>query len=101
MPAKTESKCFTAAYKSPDNAPFELTKSLATPSTGSVPDKTKYLEALGKAVIEARDEINRQLSSRMEEDKARGAVAGNADGKSAVNEDEEEENYGEEAQEED
>lgn len=86
----------TAAYTSPANDPFSLTASIPAPPSGSVADKTAYLEALRGAVADAQDQVNKALTQRMEEDKARDGAA-----KPAVDEDKEEQNYGEEVQDED
>ncbi|RKU43945.1 hypothetical protein DL546_002788 [Coniochaeta pulveracea] len=68
----------SATYTSPTNAPFSVTKSLTVP-----------------AVAEVQNEVNRELTARMEEDKARDASA-----KAGVDDAKEEENYGEEVVEE-
>lgn len=84
----------TARYASPANAAFAVETAL--PSTG---DKTSYLGALRAAVTDAQATINKELTARMEEDKARDA--GGAAAAAAVDDAKEEENYGEEVQEED
>ncbi|KAJ6440803.1 small nucleolar ribonucleoprotein complex component (Utp5) [Purpureocillium lavendulum] len=100
----------TATYTSPANEGFAVSKSIAAPATSSdgasaadnaaaVDEKSRYLEALRAAVAETQDRVNKELTARMEEDKARDAAAG-AGNKLAVDEDKEEENYGEEVQEE-
>lgn len=82
----------TASYSSPTNAPFTLTQLLPSPT-----DKTAYLAALRKATSEIQENINKELTSRMEQDKTL------ADGpsKAAADEAKEEDNYGEEVPEED
>jgi hypothetical protein len=90
----------TASYKSPTSEPFAVTHALpAPPANPSVADKTQRLAALRAAARATQAEINQQLTRRMEEDKARDAASkpGPARG---VDEDKEEENYGEEVQEE-
>lgn len=93
----------SASYTSPTNAPFTLTHALEAPTSGtinpSVPDKTKYLAELRQATATMQEQINKELTQRMEEDKA---VEATKNGKAAhgVDEAKEEENYGEEAQEE-
>ncbi|KAK2612819.1 hypothetical protein QQS21_001099 [Conoideocrella luteorostrata] len=90
----------TAAYKSPDNESFTITKVLPAMQSASVEDKTTYLGAVRKAVTETQEQINKELTARMEEEKIRGATSGLAT-KLGADEDKEEENYGEEAQYED
>ncbi|GJN78001.1 gon7 family domain-containing protein [Purpureocillium lilacinum] len=92
----------TATYTSPTNAPFAITKTIPAPTTTSsssaaAADKSRYLEALRGAVAETQDQVNRELTARMDEDKARDGTASAA----AVDEAKEEENYGEDVQEED
>jgi len=79
----------TATYSSPTNAPFTLTQTLPAPT-----DKTAYLAALRKATSEMQSQINKELTSRMEDDK-------DVTAKSGVDEAKEEDNYGEEVPEED
>lgn len=86
----------TASYQSPTSEPFTITNSLPAPPSTSVADKTQYLSALRQAISSAQDQINKDLTSRMEQDKAR---EGNAT--KGVDEAKEEENYGEEVQDED
>jgi hypothetical protein len=69
-----------------------------------VADKTAYLIALRAATTELQSQINTELTARMDEDKAReaaGKESGGDETKKVVDEDAEEENYGEEVQEED
>lgn len=90
-----------ATYTSPDNEHFTITKNIPAPPSSSVQDKTQYLEALRRAVAETQDQVNKELTARMEEDKARETPAGgSAAAKLGADEDKEEENYGEEVQEE-
>ncbi|KAM0515054.1 hypothetical protein ACHAPE_006377 [Trichoderma viride] len=85
----------TASYSSPSSAPFSISKSIPAPPTPLDPaGKSTYLESLRASVAAAQDQINKELTTRMEEDKAREG------GPAAVDEDKEEENYGEEVQEE-
>lgn len=80
----------TASYTSPISAPFSISHPLPTfPSTTT--DKTSYLATLRASVASTQDTINKELTDRMEQDKARDAAA----------EAKEEENYGEEVVEED
>ncbi|KAL0940612.1 gon7 family protein [Colletotrichum truncatum] len=86
---------FSAVYKSPANEPFTYSESLPAPPSSGVSDKTAYLSSLRKAINSAQESINKELTARMEEDKAREADKGGS--KAAVDEALEEENYGEEA----
>lgn len=99
-PPKTETTTtmtLSATYASPTNAPFTAAHDLAAPPSGTadptVEDKTAYLAALRAAVATLQDDVNRELTRRMDEDKAREAGPG-----AAVDEAKEEENYGEEEQ---
>lgn len=93
----------SATYTSASNAPFTITQDLDAPPSGitnpTVPDKTKYLTDLRQATAAMQEQINKELTQRMEEDKAAEATKS---GKTTngVDEAKEEENYGEEAQEE-
>ena len=92
----------SATYNSPTNAPFTVTHKLPTPPTSNTKDKTSYLSALRKATSEMQETINKELTQRMEEDKAREAATANGNGTKAkgVDEAKEEDNYGEEVAEE-
>jgi hypothetical protein len=85
----------SATYTSPTNAPFSVTKSLSSPVSNDINARTTYLASLRKAVAEVQKEVNKELTARMEEDKARDASA-----KADVDDAKEEENYGEEVVEE-
>ncbi|KAH7248070.1 hypothetical protein B0J15DRAFT_551725 [Fusarium solani] len=81
----------TADYSSPLSEPFTVSHTLpAISSSPSTADKTSYLEALRASIADTQATINKELTARMEQDKARDAAA----------EAKEEENYGEEVQEE-
>lgn len=99
MASDNQNMSLTGTYSSPTNAPFTTTQELQAPSSGTVnptvPDKTKYLSDLRKAVATMQDQVNKELTSRMEDDKAREA---GKNGKPLVDDAEEEENYGEEVQ---
>lgn len=104
MASSTSQKLsLTATYQSSSNAPFTLTHDLEAPPSGivnpSVPDKTKYLTDLRQATSAMQEQINKELTQRMEEDKAAEATK-NGTTTNGVDEAKEEENYGEEAQEE-
>lgn len=88
----------SATYQSSGNASFTFTRKLPAPSTEKTSDRTAYLDALRKAATEMQEQINKELTLRMEEDKAREAEG--TKGK-AVDDAKEEDNYGEEMVEED
>jgi hypothetical protein len=92
----------SATYQSPTNEPFKHVQKLPAPATTKTTDRTAYLAALRKATAEMQETINKELTSRMDEDKAREAAA---NGISKVNgakvdEAKEEDKYGEEVAEE-
>ncbi|KAK3954696.1 EKC/KEOPS complex, subunit Gon7 [Pseudoneurospora amorphoporcata] len=102
------STTFTAIYtNSTSLSPsFSLTKHVPTTTSTSSPmttsDRAKYLHELRQIAATFQDDINRELTQRMEEDNKRAAAA--SGGKSKAEEEEaakEEENYGEEVVEED
>lgn len=99
MASNSQKLSLTGSYSSPTNAPFTTTQVLQAPPSGTinptVPDKTKYLSDLRKAVATMQDQVNKELTQRMEEDKAKEA---GKNGKPAVDDAKEEENYGEEVQ---
>ncbi|OAA49131.1 EKC/KEOPS complex, subunit Gon7 [Beauveria brongniartii RCEF 3172] len=97
-PATTTANTLTASYTSPTNEAFAITTPLPSSSSSSSPDKTSHLGALRVAVADAQDTINKELTARMEEDKARDASAAGA-AAVAIDDAKEEENYGEEVQE--
>jgi hypothetical protein len=90
----------TVGYKSPTNEPFSVAHTIPAAAPANVEDKKRYLESLRDAVAATQDEVNKELTKRMEEDKARDA-ASKPNSARNIDEDKEEENYGEEAQEED
>lgn len=102
MATNNQKLSLTGTYSSPSNAPFTTTHDLQAPASGTVnptvADKTKYLSDLRKATAAMQDQINKELTQRMEEDKAREA---GKNGTVAADDAKEEENYGEEVQEED
>lgn len=93
----------SATYSSPNDESFHHEASL--PAVGSASDpasKSAYLASLRQAVETAQADINRELTKRMEDEKARDAAANSTGGKAnAVDEAKEEENYGEEIPEDD
>ncbi|KAL2265356.1 hypothetical protein VTJ83DRAFT_6456 [Remersonia thermophila] len=94
----------SATYASATNDPFAFSTpiSISPAATGAtaLERKTAFLSTLRKSVSALQADINRELTARMEEDKAREAAqagGGKGAGKGAVVDDEkEEENYGEE-----
>ncbi|KAJ4311825.1 hypothetical protein N0V84_010242 [Fusarium piperis] len=81
----------TANYSSPLSESFNASHTLPTiSSSSSTADKMAFLKALRASIADTQAMINKQLTARMEQDKARDAAA----------EAKEEENYGEEVQEE-
>lgn len=109
---------YTNASTTAPSEPFTLTQTLPTlPSSSSGPP-TEYLRALRDAVTQTQSQVNEALTSRMDEDKRRdaeaalaagGATAAGAGGKSnkrkkgkaEIDEEAEEQNYGEEVVDED
>lgn len=83
----------TASYTSALSAPFSIIHSVPDPPSSSVADKSQNLASLRASIAATQDEVNKELTARMEEDKLRDAKAG-------VDEAKEEENYGEEVVEE-
>lgn len=95
--ATTDQATLSATYSSNTNAPFTVGLPLTAPrDSATVASKTKYLSELRQSVISMQGQINRELTARMEEDKARDASAAAATGAKVVDDEKEEENYGEE-----
>ena len=96
----------SATYKSPTNEDFSLSATLPLPPSNHPEARKSYLKELRQAACQIQEQVNKELTARMEDDKARSsagddsgaAAATNANG---VDEAKEEENYGEEAQGED
>ena len=89
----------SATYNSPANTPFTVSQSIQAPSADGVEDRTNYLAGLRKAVLSAQQQINVELTARMDDDKSReadNAATASKKLKSAVDEAKEEDNYGEE-----
>lgn len=82
-----------ATYSAPDAEPFAYEVPVAPPSSSSPADKAASLAALRSAITQVQADINRQLTANMEADKARDA---SRTGKPVVDDEKEEENYGEE-----
>jgi len=93
----------TATYQSPNNAAFTHSQKLPTPPISKTSDRTAYLGLLRKATADMQEAINKELTARMEEDKARefGGTNGATKAQGVVDEAQEENNYGEEVAEED
>jgi hypothetical protein len=86
----------SATYQSPTNEAFTATHNITAPSSDAPADRTTYIAAVRKATVTLQEQINTELTLRMEEDKARGVDA-KAKG---VDEAKEEDTYGEEVPEE-
>jgi hypothetical protein len=88
----------SATYASPVSDPFTATQKLPALASSSTTDKTKYLNTLRKATATVQGQINKELTTRMEEDKARDTAAKSTIHKlqPVVDEAKEEEYYGEE-----
>jgi hypothetical protein len=92
----------SATYQSPANEAFTQAQKIPAPPTSKTTDRTAYLAALRKATAEMQEQINKELTTRMEEDKARESrTNGSSKKNGAVDEAKEEDNYGEEVPEED
>ncbi|OHF02442.1 Gon7 family protein [Colletotrichum orchidophilum] len=88
---------FSATYQSPANEPFTFSEPLPAPPSSGPGDKAAYLNAMRKSINAAQEHINKELTARMEEDKAKEVTKNGTAPKSVVDEALEEENYGEEA----
>ncbi|ORY58534.1 uncharacterized protein BCR38DRAFT_489448 [Pseudomassariella vexata] len=99
----------TVTYSSPTNAPFSHTTPLSAIATA---DKTTHLNSLRAAITDLQTRINTELTQRMDEDKIAAEQLKEGQVEEAqhkvkraksekVDEDAEEENYGEEVVEED
>lgn len=88
-PASTSS--LQASFTSPTSSKT-FSRPLPSASVASTKEKTQYLSALRKSVVQLQEDVNGFLTTKMEEDKALAASAGmKADDKV------EEENYGDES----
>lgn len=93
----------SATYASPSNAPFTRAEKIPAPPSDKPTDRTAYLSSLRKATAVMQAQINKELTARMEEDKAKEAEELNGVSKAkakGVDESKEEDNYGEEVPEE-
>ena len=84
-----------ADYVSP-NSSKTFIHALPTSSATSTAEKTQYLSALRKSVVQLQEDINTFLTSKMDEDKALVSKTG-----LKVDDKQEEDNYGEEGVEDD
>ena len=94
----------SATYASPTNMPFTHAEKIPTPPSDKPTDRTAYLSSLRKATAVMQEQINKELTARMEEDKAKEAEGLNGASKATAkgaDESKEEDNYGEEVPEED
>lgn len=96
-----EIQTLSASYQSPTNDAFTSTHQITAPPSSSMADRTAYISDLRKATAALQEQINLQLTARMEEDKARGSesTSGFATAK-GFDEAKEEDTYGEEVPEE-
>ena len=95
-----DSQTLSATYQSPTNEAFTTTHQLRAPPSDKTTDRTAYLASLRKAASALQEQINVELTARMEEDKARGAEANGIAKAKGVDEAKEEDRYGEEVPEE-
>ena len=89
------STALKADYASP-NTTKTFTLPLPSAATTSTKEKTSYLSVLRKSVVTLQEEVNGFLTTKMEEEKALASTAG-----VKVDDQVEEENYGEEKVEDD
>jgi len=89
----------SATYASPTSSPFTITQPIPASTDVTSNNPAAYLSSLRTAAASVQDDINKELTRRMEEDKAR--EAGSATGGVSIDEAKEEENYGEEVVEDD
>ncbi|KAK0708976.1 hypothetical protein B0T26DRAFT_653071 [Lasiosphaeria miniovina] len=107
MPDQTLSSAsaLTAVYTSKgNNEPFSTTQAFAPPADGIIESRTSYLRSVRIAVVGLQEQVNQELTARMEEDNSSSGNSSSGSlktAKFAVDDVEEEENYGEEVQEED
>lgn len=87
----------SATYQSASNEPFSFSRTFPGADAQNIEQRTSYLANLRVAVVDTQEKINKELTARMEEDKARDATGPKV---ADVDEAKEEENYGEEVVEE-
>ncbi|PKS13087.1 hypothetical protein jhhlp_000428 [Lomentospora prolificans] len=89
----------SATYSSPTSEPFTISQQVSIENPA---DPASYLASLRAAATSVQDDINKELTRRMEEDKGREADSSAAlTAGASVDEAKEEENYGEEVAEDD
>lgn len=91
-PSDKEQTEVTALYIGPSSTKT-FAHTLPSSSTQNTKEKTEYLSALRKSVILLQAEVNEYLTARMEDDKATTGSSGQA-----VDEQKQEQNYGEEVE---
>lgn len=87
----------SATYQSGANEPFSFSQAFPVPNAEDIGERTSYLAELRAGVVDIQEKVNKELTARMEDDKARDATGANVPD---VDEAKEEENYGEEVVEE-
>lgn len=70
MSSTTPSQSLRADYTSPSESSFSCTKALSLNTSPSPEEKKLYLSALKTAIAQMQDEINMELTRRMENDAA-------------------------------
>jgi hypothetical protein len=92
----------TAEYTSPDGQhTFTYSVPTSTKSETTPQTTTDFLSDLRKSAVKMQKDVNQFLTQKMEEDKAASASDGAAGNGSKVDEDKEEDFYGEEVEDED
>lgn len=91
--ASPKQHAFSATYQSATNEPFSFSETFPVPDAKDVEKRTSYLASLRAAVVDTQDKINKELTARMDEDKARDGTGPRIP---EMDEAKEEENYGEE-----
>ncbi|KAH7366793.1 hypothetical protein B0T11DRAFT_274113 [Plectosphaerella cucumerina] len=93
MASKSTQNILRATYSAPDAEPFTYELPVPAPASASPADKVASLARLRATITQVQADINRQLTANMEADKSRDAASS---GKPVVDDEKEEENYGEE-----
>ncbi|KAH6688283.1 Gon7 family protein [Plectosphaerella plurivora] len=93
MASEAPQNTLRATYSAPDAEPFAYELPVQAPSSASPTDRAASLARLRATITQVQADINRQLTANMEADKARDAATS---GKPVVDDEKEEENYGEE-----
>ncbi|KAK4461151.1 hypothetical protein QBC42DRAFT_330476 [Cladorrhinum samala] len=83
------SSTLSVKYTSTVNPHFSIPVTLTPPSDTSVQARQTYLASLRDSISSIQDQVNKELTTRMEEDNKRTNTK-------SVNDEKEEENYGEE-----